>query len=385
MGDNLMAKGFRNYIDNTMQRIISSEGITHSVYATVMELYYGKPVYKTVENAYEEISQIRFKPSGTCYTADRQCSKQPRYDLDIIIPVYNVESYLQTCLNSVIDQQTKYSYRTIIIDDGSTDKSTKIIEKFSRNASVLIIKQKNRGASVARNVGLDCVDARYVLFVDSDDILADGAVEILLDKAFENDADIVEGGFDTFKDGKIVSQTKRMAGLSTVSSLSGFDAGKVIRATYFKNLSFPAGYLFEDTIFSLILYQMVQTVYTLNEQTYKYRLNPKGLNLSSKKTPNRVDSFWITIQILSELDKFGIEPSESLYTSLLQQVGMNFKRTFQLKPRAIQYACFRILTDIVNKKFGDYSGSLPYQHLDTALKNKKFGDYLVACLEIALR
>lgn len=385
MGDNLMAKGFRNYIDNTMYRIISSEGITHSVYATVMELYYGKPVYKTVENAYEEISQIRFKPSGTCYAADRQCSKQPRYDLDIIIPVYNVESYLQTCLNSVIDQQTKYSYRTIIIDDGSTDKSTKIIEKFSRNASVLIIKQKNRGLSVARNVGLDCVDARYVLFVDSDDILADGAVEILLDKAFENDADIVEGGFDTFKDGKIVSQTKRMAGLSTVSSLSGFAWGKVIRATYFKNLSFPAGYLFEDTIFSLILYQMVQTVYTLNEQTYKYRLNPKGLNLNSKQTPNRVDSFWVTIQILSELDKFGIEPSESLYTSLLQQVVMNFKRTFQLKPRAIQYACFRILTDIVNKKFGDYSGALPYQHLDTALKNKKFGDYLVACLEIALR
>ena len=385
MGDNLMAKSFRNYIDNTMQRIISSEGITHSVYATVMELYYGKPVYKTVENAYEEISQIRFKPSGTCYTADRQYSKQPRYDLDIIIPVYNVESYLQTCLNSVIDQQTKYSYRTIIIDDGSTDKSTKIIEKFSRNDSVLIIKQKNRGLSVARNVGLDCVDARYVLFVDSDDILADGAVEILLDKAFENDADIVEGGFDTFKDGKIVSQTKRMAGLSTVSSLSGFAWGKVIRATYFKNLSFPAGYLFEDTIFSLILYQMVQTVYTLNEQTYKYRLNQKGLNLSSKQTPNRVDSFWVTIQILSELDKFGIEPSESLYISLLQQVGMNFKRTFQLKPRAIQYACFRILTDIVNKKFGDYSGALPYQHLDTALKNKKFGDYLVACLEIALR
>lgn len=380
-----MAKGFRNYIDNTMYRIISSEGITHSVYATVMELYYGKPVYKTVENAYEEISQIRFKPSGTCYTADRQCSKQPRYDLDIIIPVYNVESYLQTCLNSVIDQQTKYSYRTIIIDDGSTDNSTKIIEKFSRKASVLIIKQKNRGLSVARNVGLDCVDARYVLFVDSDDILADGAVEILLDKAFENDADIVEGGFDTFKDGKIVSQTKRMAGLSTVSSLSGFAWGKVIRATYFKNLSFPAGYLFEDTIFSLILYQMVQTVYTLNEQTYKYRLNPKGLNLNSKQTPNRVDSFWVTIQILSELDKFGIEPSESLYTSLLQQVVMNFKRTFQLKPRAIQYACFRILTDIVNKKFGDYSGALPYQHLDTALKNKKFGDYLVACLEIALR
>lgn len=385
MGDNLMAKNFRNYIDNTMQRIISSEGITHSVYATVMDLYYGKPAYKTVENAYEEINQVRFKPSGTCYTADRQYSKQPRYDLDIIIPVYNVESYLQTCLNSVIDQQTKYSYRTIIIDDGSTDKSTKIIEKFSRNASVLIIKQKNRGVSVARNVGLDCVDARYVLFVDSDDILADGAVEILLDKAFENDADIVEGGFDTFKDGKIVSQTKRMAGLSTVSSLSGFPWGKVIRATYFKNLSFPEGYLFEDTIFSLILYQMVQTVYTLNEQTYKYRLNPKGLNLNSKQTPNRVDSFWVTIQILSELDKFGIEPSEYLYTSLLKQLGMNFKRTFQLKPRAIQYACFRILTDIVNKKFGDYSGALPYQHLDTALKNKKFGDYLVACLEIALR
>lgn len=380
-----MAKGFRHYINSTAQRMLSSEGITHSIYATIMDLYYGKSANTTVENSYKEIGKVCFKPSGTCYTADRQYAKQPRYDLDIIIPVYNVESYLQTCLNSVIDQQTKYSYRTIIIDDGSTDKSTKIIEKFSRNASVLIIKQKNRGLSVARNVGLDCVDARYVLFVDSDDILADGAVEILLDKAFENDADIVEGGFDTFKDGKIVSQTKRMAGLSTVSSLSGFAWGKVIRATYFKNLSFPAGYLFEDTIFCLILYQMVQTVYTLNEQTYKYRLNPKGLNLNSKQTPNRVDSFWITIQILSELDKFGIEPSESLYTSLLQQVGMNFKRTFQLKPKTIQYACFRILTDIVNSKWLGYSGETAYRHLDRSLKDGKFGDYLVACLEIALR
>jgi glycosyltransferase involved in cell wall biosynthesis len=365
--------------------MLSSEGITHSIYATIMDLYYGKSANTTVENLYKEISQVRSKPSGTCYTADRQYAKQPRYDLDIIIPVYNVETYLQTCLSSVIDQQTKYSYRMIVIDDESTDKSPEIIEKFSGNDSLLIIKQKNQGVSVARNTGLDCVDAQYVLFVDSDDILADGAVEMLLDKAFENDADIVEGGFDTFKGEEIISHTRRRTGFSTVSSLSGFPWGKVIRASYFKNLSFPAGYLFEDTIFSFILYQLVQTVYTLNEQTYKYRLNEKGLNLSSKQTPSRVDSFWVTIQILSELDKFGIEPSESLYNVLLQQVSMNFKRTFQLKPQTIQYACFRILTDIVNSKWLGYSGETAYRHLDRSLKDGKFGDYLVACLEIALR
>lgn len=380
-----MAKGFRHYINSTAQRMLSSEGITHSIYATIMDLYYGKSANTTVENLYKEISQVRSKPSGTCYTADRQYAKQPRYDLDIIIPVYNVETYLQTCLSSVIDQQTKYSYRMIVIDDESTDKSPEIIEKFSGNDSLLIIKQKNQGVSVARNTGLDCVDAQYVLFVDSDDILADGAVEMLLDKAFENDADIVEGGFDTFKGEEIISHTRRRTGFSTVSSLSGFPWGKVIRASYFKNLSFPAGYLFEDTIFSFILYQLVQTVYTLNEQTYKYRLNEKGLNLSSKQTPSRVDSFWVTIQILSELDKFGIEPSESLYNVLLQQVSMNFKRTFQLKPQTIQYACFRILTDIVNSKWLGYSGETAYRHLDRSLKDGKFGDYLVACLEIALR
>jgi len=106
--------------------------------------------------------------------------------LSVIIPVYNVEPYLEQCLDSVVNQTYK-NLEIICINDGSTDNSLKILEKYQKKDSrIKLINQKNQGAAVARNAGLDSATGGYITFVDSDDYLELNAYEEAM-KAMLND------------------------------------------------------------------------------------------------------------------------------------------------------------------------------------------------------
>ena len=118
-------------------------------------------------------------------------------DLSIIIPVYNQEKYIEECLNSVLTQKTKYKFETIVINDGSTDHTGELLEKYKDR--VVLRTQENRGFSGARNRGLSDLRGRYLMFVDSDDLLLPDAIEALMNTACESDADIVEGSSDALR------------------------------------------------------------------------------------------------------------------------------------------------------------------------------------------
>ena len=132
-------------------------------------------------------------PVGNC-KAENEVNVQ--YDLQIIIPAYNVQNYISQCLQSVLYQKTHYRYMVTIVDDGSTDTTSTIIHKFVErkdySCTVKLITQKNHGLSAARNSGLQKIYGQYVMFVDSDDILQANAVEEMLNIAYKQDADIVQ-------------------------------------------------------------------------------------------------------------------------------------------------------------------------------------------------
>lgn len=87
-------------------------------------------------------------------------------DLSIIVPIYNVECYLEECLSSIINQVTRYRFEILCVDDGSPDNSIDILRKYEKNYSVVkVIRQKNRGLSGARNRGLDEATGKYVMFI----------------------------------------------------------------------------------------------------------------------------------------------------------------------------------------------------------------------------
>ena len=99
--------------------------------------------------------------------------------VSIIIPIYNVEKYLQECIESVL-QQSLQDIEIICVNDGSTDNSGVILEKFAEtDKRILVINQENKGVSAARNTGLRCAKGKYIYFLDSDDYLAPDALELL--------------------------------------------------------------------------------------------------------------------------------------------------------------------------------------------------------------
>lgn len=101
-------------------------------------------------------------------------------DLSIIIPVYNGEQLLARCLDSVCGQTTRYSFEVILIDDGSTDGSVRLIEE-RKESCLTLLRQQNAGPAVARNRGLEAAQGRYCTYLDADDYWNDGYVERTVD------------------------------------------------------------------------------------------------------------------------------------------------------------------------------------------------------------
>lgn len=126
-------------------------------------------------------------------------------DLSIIVPVYNVEKYVQPCLESILRQGLdEQRYEIIIVNDGCTDHSMDMIaDLIDEHSNISIINQENQSLSVARNNGIAKAKGEYILMPDSDDLLIDGSLSVLLEKAIETKADLVVADFLEMNDEEI--------------------------------------------------------------------------------------------------------------------------------------------------------------------------------------
>lgn len=212
------------------------------------------------------------QPKGMCFVNNEI---NIEYDLQVIIPAYNVEKYIGECLQSVLSQKTKYNVLVTIINDGSTDNTAQIINEvinnYSGNMKLELITQKNRGLSEARNAALKTIKGEFITFLDSDDLLLDMGIEKLIDNAYSYDLDIIQGNWLEFK---TFSNDKRCV---SANGFSGFPWGKLYRSTVFKKFQFPEGYWFEDTPISFIITGMNYKFKNIPNYVYAYRLNPEGI------------------------------------------------------------------------------------------------------------
>ncbi|MBR0467889.1 glycosyltransferase family 2 protein, partial [Candidatus Saccharibacteria bacterium] len=130
--------------------------------------------------------------------------------VSIIIPNYNNGEYIEECLRSAIKQNYQ-NKEIIIIDDGSTDNSISVTKDFIKNnkkESVRLLTQNNLNAAIARNEGIRVATGDYVLFLDSDDVLEENALNTLMVAVEENDAELAIGNFTTIdQDNNFVSST----------------------------------------------------------------------------------------------------------------------------------------------------------------------------------
>lgn len=288
----------------------------------------------------------------------------PKYDLMIIVPVYNTEKFLDECIRSLIEQNTKYSYRIVFIDDGSSDNSGAILDSYSGNTKVEIIHKHNSGIAGARNTALRSICGRYIMFVDSDDVLANNAVELLMDVALENKADLVEGTHIEFSDTKPFE-----IGLQE-EKVTGYPWGKVISAEKMFNLCFPEGYLYEDTIISTLLIPSCKVINLIPNTIYYYRKSDTSVTATLNKKKESLDTLYMTYYCFNEASKRGYDIS---LEDFLNQVRLNWLRTQNL-PIEIRKAIFvwevEILFNLFEESFLDKKRSI--WELEKVLRKHRF-------------
>lgn len=105
----------------------------------------------------------------------------------IIVPVYNVEQYLENCINSVLNQSFR-NFQLILVDDGSKDSSGEICDRFAQKDSrVKVIHKPNAGVSAARNTGIDIATGQFICFIDSDDWIESEYLQKIVDEIYDFD------------------------------------------------------------------------------------------------------------------------------------------------------------------------------------------------------
>lgn len=227
--------------------------------------------------------------------------------LSIIIPVYNVEKYLNICIDSIL-KQTYKDYEIILVDDGSTDESGKICDEYvSVNKQIRVIHQKNKGLSCARNTGIKKARGKYLMFIDSDDFLYNhNCLNLLMSKA-KNDIIQYNMVYYYENSNKYVhlnelpnynSKAKYINILKDLSSNGQFSisaCNKIVKREIIinNNIYFSEKLLSEDIDWSLKLYLHSNSIKIINEEIYVYRQQRKGSITSNIKNKNIISLYKI--------------------------------------------------------------------------------------------
>lgn len=216
--------------------------------------------------------------------------------ISIIVPVYNVEPYIQRCIDSILSQ-TYTDFELILVDDGSTDNCDIICDEYSfKDARINVIHKLNGGQSSARNKGIEIARGTYLSFVDADDYITTTMIETLYELAVKYDADISECGFiSVFKDREVVCEFGKGIefgeGNNLLEKFINADifygvVTKLFKKSLFKNARFPAGRIYEDTWITMY-FCLEHLRYVRTQKPLYYYYQRENSTLRSEVTPRK--------------------------------------------------------------------------------------------------
>lgn len=213
--------------------------------------------------------------------------------ISVIIPIYNVECYLKTCIDSIVNQ-TYSNLEIILVDDGSPDKCPEICDEYAKKDNrVKVIHQENGGLAHARNVGIANSNGGYLTFVDSDDYVSNDYVESLYKGISEFGADISLASFYPFKGDDACQQTSELCAYEIISKENAIRrycsinaecsmpfisaCNKIYRRRLFDGIEFPKGKLYEDAFTTYKLIDRAKKIVFTTSKFYFYRLNSQSI------------------------------------------------------------------------------------------------------------
>lgn len=223
-------------------------------------------------------------------------------EISVIVPAYNAEEYIERCLNSLLDQDFAKSYEIIVINDGSTDDTIKIVEETAKgHENVRVFSQENGGISAARNAGLSRVRGKYVLFTDSDDFVERRYLSALYEAAERSGADITCCNYRNINADNTVGigcifrhrpgvfgSAEMLGALLRDITVRSYIWNKMFRRELFtkNDIKFPLGQHFEDVRTMPRLFYHADKIAVIKDELYNY-VQRKG-SITGTMTPKKV-------------------------------------------------------------------------------------------------
>lgn len=235
--------------------------------------------------------------------------------ISIIIPAYNIENYIAKCLDSLLNQTYK-NLEIIVVDDGSSDNTGKIIDDYAcKYNNIKAIHKKNGGVSAARNSGIEVANGDYIGFVDGDDTIDEEMFEVLIDNAIKYDADISHCGYkmvfpsriDYYYNTEIVVEQDNNLGLIDLLTGSRVEPGlwnKLYKKDLFNDIKIDESIkINEDLLVNYYLFKKSSKSIFYDKCFYNYTIR-KGSAATSKININKiVDPVKVRKEILEDLNK----------------------------------------------------------------------------------
>lgn len=265
----------------------------------------------------------------------------------IIVPVYNVENYLQRCIDSIC-KQTYSCLEIILIDDGSPDQCGNICDKNSLlDDRILVIHKENGGLSSARNAGLDIASGKYIAFVDADDTIHPRFIEILVGLCEQYECDIAQCDFLTVANESLklpLNSQQPLIFYSGKQAVSEMCIGrddvkfsvawnKIYKKTLFKEIRYPLGMIHEDEFVSYQIIWKAKKMVITNQYLYYY-LQRTGSIMGSKYSVKRLDGL---IAYRERLDFLKQKKLEKEYVAMLRKYISLIERNCILLKRNVEH------------------------------------------------
>ncbi|MHA3083449.1 glycosyltransferase family 2 protein [Acinetobacter sp. ANC 5383] len=238
--------------------------------------------------------------------------------ITVVIPVYNTAPYLEKCLNSVVNQ-TYRNLQIIVVNDGSMDNSKAICQRFAdMDTRIEFIDKYNEGVSVARNIGIERAKGEWIYFLDSDDFVEFDALESLINVAHDYQADIIQFGIRSLKEGKLVREKEpakfqvyedlrtfitnnEMKPLSACLHLINIKNIRENNIIFNKNLSHG-----EDMLFMYTVYCYAKKIATVNKIFYNQVLSSESATRQPIKLKVMFDLLLLIDEICKQVRNLGL-------------------------------------------------------------------------------
>ena len=276
--------------------------------------------------------------------------------VSIIVPVYNVEKYIERCLNSLVNQTLK-DIEIIIVNDGSADGSKGIIQKYlNKYKNIVYLEKENGGLSSARNYGIPYAKGEYIGFVDSDDYVELTMYEKMYNKAIEEKSDMVECDFiweypnKKREDiGKIYSSKKEAIVEARVVAWNKIIKKDIIEKT---KITFPEGLRYEDIEFFYKIVPYLDKISFVKETLVHYVQRESSIANTQNERTGEIFKIWENVlNYYIENNIFNEYRSELEYSYTRILLCSSLKRITKVKDKKVRKALIKLTWQNLNKKF----------------------------------